>query len=147
MPTYCGIDGVVRKLKEWPVGVDGAVRQQKEVWAGVDGVKRKIFSKKRQYTVTLTGTWVNPAAPSVSIGSVVINGSPYSGAQTLLADENSTITANNLGDTTFGRISYNGNLVSNTTYSFIANRNYTISCAPIPTGYGGYGASILITPN
>lgn len=45
MPTYAGINGVVRKLKEWPVGVAGVVRQQKEVWAGVDGVKKKIFSK------------------------------------------------------------------------------------------------------
>lgn len=50
MPTYCGIDGVVRQLKEWPVGVGGAVRQQKEVWAGVDGVNRKIFSTSK-YTV------------------------------------------------------------------------------------------------
>lgn len=147
MPTYAGINGVVRKLKEWPIGIGGVVKQQKEVWAGVDGVKRKIFSTKRQYTVTLTGTWVNPAAPSVSIGSVVINGSPYSGAQTVLADENSTIIVKNLGDTTWGRIVYNGNLVSNTTYSFIANRNYTISCLPNPNGYGGYGALIAITPN
>lgn len=47
MPTYAGINGVVRKLKEWPVGIDGIVRQQKEVWAGVDGVNRKIFSKEK----------------------------------------------------------------------------------------------------
>lgn len=53
MPTYCGIDGVVRKLKEWPVGVSGVMRQQKEVWAGVNGVKRKIFSGKKAYTVKI----------------------------------------------------------------------------------------------
>ena len=147
MPTYCGIDGVVRKLKEWPVGVGGAVRQQKEGWAGVDGVNRKIFSAKRQYTVTLTGNWLNPASPQITIGSVVINGSPYYGERTVLADENSTITANNLGDTTWGWILYNGNRVSNTTYSFIANKNYTISCTPNPSEYGGYGAIIAITPN
>lgn len=44
MPVYDGIDGVVRKRKEWPVGINGVVRQQKEHWAGIDGVKRKIFS-------------------------------------------------------------------------------------------------------
>lgn len=44
MPTYCGINGVVRKLKEWPVGVGGVVHQQKEVWAAEGGVKKKIFS-------------------------------------------------------------------------------------------------------
>lgn len=147
MPTYAGINGVVRKLKEWPVGVGGAVRQQKEVWAGVEGVNRKIFSAKKQYTITLTGNWVNPASPWVTIGSVVINGSSYSGAQTVLADENSTITAKNLGDTSYGWILYNGNRVSNTTYSFIANKNYTINCTPNSSGYGGYGAIISITPN
>lgn len=44
MPVYEGIDGVVRKRKEWPIGIDGVVRQQKEHWAGIDGVKRQIFS-------------------------------------------------------------------------------------------------------
>lgn len=44
MPVYDGVDGVVRKRKEWPVGIDGVVRQQKEHWAGIDGVQRKIFS-------------------------------------------------------------------------------------------------------
>ena len=44
MPTYCGINGIVRKLKEWPIGIGGVVKQQKEVWASEGGVKRKIFS-------------------------------------------------------------------------------------------------------
>ena len=44
MPVYDGINGVVRKRKEWPVGIGGVVRQQKEHWAGIDGVKRQIFS-------------------------------------------------------------------------------------------------------
>lgn len=44
MPVYDGINGVVRKRKEWPVGINGVVRQQKEHWAGIDGVKRQIFS-------------------------------------------------------------------------------------------------------
>lgn len=145
-PTYCGIDGVVRKLKEWPVGINGVVHQQKEVWAGVDGVKRKIFSAKKQFSVVLTGNWMNPAAPHIAIGSVTVNGSPFSGEQTLMADENSTIVVANLGDQNWGKIRYNGNLVSNSTYSFVANQNFTISCYPNPTGTGGYGALINITP-
>lgn len=44
MPVYDGINGVVRKRKEWPVGIDGVVRQQKEHWAGINGVNRQIFS-------------------------------------------------------------------------------------------------------
>lgn len=147
MPTYAGINGVVRKLKEWPVGVGGVVKQQKEVWAAQNGVKKKIFGAKKQFSVVLTGNWMNPAAPWVAVGSVTVNGSPFSGEQTLMADENSTITVSNLGDTTYGGIFYNGNRVSNTTYSFIANKNYTINCAPNSTGYGGYGAFIAITPN
>lgn len=59
MPTYCGIDGVVRKLKEWPVGVGGAVRQQKEVWAGVDGVNRKIFSKEETVKLTIYNSYTS----------------------------------------------------------------------------------------
>lgn len=146
MPTYCGIGGVVRKLKEWPVGIDGIVRQQKEVWAAQNGVKKKIFSAKKQFSVVLTGNWMNPAAPHIAIGSVTVNGSPFSGEQTLMADENSTIVVANLGDQSWGKIQYNGNLVSNSTYSFVANQNFTISCYPIPTGPVGYGASINITP-
>lgn len=144
-PIYCGINGVVRKLKEWPVGVGGVVRQQKEVWAAQNGVKKKIFSAKKQFSVVLTGNWMNPANPWIAIGSVTVNGSPFSGEQTLMADENSTIVVANLGDQSWGKIQYNGNLVSNSTYSFVANQNFTISCYPIPTP-GGYGASINITP-
>lgn len=61
MPTYCGINGVVRKLKEWPVGVGGVVKQQKEVWAAEGGVKRKIFSAADPVTVTLRTYYSNPA--------------------------------------------------------------------------------------
>lgn len=146
MPTYCGISGIVHKLKEWPVGIDGIVRQQKEVWAAQNGVKKKIFSAKKQFSVVLTGNWMNPAAPHIAIGSVTVNGSPFSGEQTLMADENSTIVVANLGDQSWGKIQYNGNLVSNSTYSFVANQNFTISCYPIPAGPVGYGASINITP-
>ena len=58
MPVYDGVNGVVRKRKEWPVGIDGVVRQQKEHWAGIDGVKRQIFS---------TGTPVG----NLAVGDVV----------------------------------------------------------------------------
>ena len=63
MPTYCGVGGVARKLKEWPVGIDGIVRQQKEVWAGVNGVSKQIFSS-------------GPA--SVSGKSISITANPWS---------------------------------------------------------------------
>ena len=53
MPTYCGIGGVVRKLKEWPVGVGGIVKQQKEVWAAENGVSKKIFSAEKQFSVRI----------------------------------------------------------------------------------------------
>lgn len=58
MPVYDGINGVVRKRKEWPVGINGVVRQQKEHWAGINGVKRQIFS---------TGTPVG----NLAVGGVV----------------------------------------------------------------------------
>lgn len=70
MPTYCGIDGVVRKLKEWPVGVDGAVRQQKEVWAGVDGVSRKIFELQKDYNI-----WAFNSGGTLTIDGQSLNGS------------------------------------------------------------------------
>lgn len=50
MATYGGINGVKRKLNEWPIGIGGVVKQQKEVWATEGGVKRKIFSTSK-YTV------------------------------------------------------------------------------------------------
>lgn len=75
MPTYCGIDGVVRKLKEWPVGVGGAVRQQKEVWAGVDGVKRKIFSKEKTVKLTMYNSYTSDIKVEARYnGSVYTNG-------------------------------------------------------------------------
>lgn len=75
MPTYCGIDGVVRKLKEWPVGVDGAVRQQKEVWAGVDGVNRKIFSKEETVKLTMYNSYTSDIKVEAHYnGSVYTNG-------------------------------------------------------------------------
>lgn len=66
MPVYDGVDGVVRKRKEWPVEIDGVVRQQKEHWAGINGVKRQIFS---------AGTKVG----DLEIGDIVslnVNGAP-----------------------------------------------------------------------
>lgn len=75
MPTYCGIDGVVRKLKEWPVGIDGIVRQQKEVWAGVDGVTRKIFSKEKTVKLTMYNSYTSDIRVEARYnGSVYTNG-------------------------------------------------------------------------
>lgn len=69
-PTYCGIDGVVRKLKEWPVGIDGIVRQQKEVWAGVSGVSRKIFELQKDYNI-----WAYNSGGTLTIDGQSLNGS------------------------------------------------------------------------
>ena len=72
MPTYAGINGVVRKLKEWPVGVAGVVRQQKEVWAGISGVNKKIFSTNPIITITGGG------GPLYSCyARVIIDGNTY----------------------------------------------------------------------
>lgn len=75
MPTYAGINGVVRKLKEWPVGVNGVVHQQKEVWAGVDGVNRKIFSKEKTVKLTMYNSYTSDIKVEAHYnGSVYTNG-------------------------------------------------------------------------
>lgn len=79
MPVYDGVDGVVRKRKEWPVGINGVVRQQKEHWAGVDGVQRKIFSATESAIVTLTTPQYSDWRPSYVW--VVIDGVKYTSAE------------------------------------------------------------------
>lgn len=69
-PTYCGIGGIARQLKEWPVGIDGIVRQQKEVWAGVDGVSRKIFELQKDYNI-----WAYNSGGTLTIDGQSLNGS------------------------------------------------------------------------
>lgn len=69
MPTYCGVGGVARKLKEWPVGIDGIVRQQKEVWAGVNGVSRKIFELQKDYNI-----WAVNSGGTLTIDGQSLNG-------------------------------------------------------------------------
>lgn len=69
MPTYCGINGVKKKLKEWPVGVGGVVHQQKEVWAGVDGVSRKIFELQKDYNI-----WAHNSGGTLTIDGQSMNG-------------------------------------------------------------------------
>ena len=59
MPVYDGINGVVRKRKEWPVGINGVVRQQKEHWAGINGVKRQIFKYVTLSAFVLNGVTYN----------------------------------------------------------------------------------------
>lgn len=75
MPTYCGINGVKKKLKEWPVGIGGVVKQQKEVWAGVSGVGRKIFEKDELVTVTYHGS----SKSSLPYAFIEVDGQPYYG--------------------------------------------------------------------
>lgn len=70
MPTYAGINGVVRKLKEWPVGINGVVHQQKEVWAGVSGVSQKIFSSGPPLLLT----WDIPTAMMSQNSAIQVNG-------------------------------------------------------------------------
>lgn len=72
-PTYCGIDGVVRKLKEWPVGINGVVHQQKEVWAGVDGVKKRIFSTGIPIGTLPVGTEVNVLESGSPVPYVIVH--------------------------------------------------------------------------
>ena len=74
MPTYCGIGGIARQLKEWPVGIGGVVHQQKEVWAGVGGVSKKIFSSKKTYTVSISGLGYQQYG---AFAKVTVNGTDY----------------------------------------------------------------------
>lgn len=75
MATYCGINGVLRKLKEWPEGIGGVVKPQKEVWATEGGVKRKIFSSAPEFVYfTMTGSTNN-------LGGITIDGIRYTFSQ------------------------------------------------------------------
>lgn len=121
MPTYCGIDGVVRQLKEWPAGVGGAVRQQKEVWAGVDGVNRKIFSSAPKNVVfTLLGD-------SGGLASITVNGSSYSNAaySPLQVEYNTLVTCSATNQSGRGGIYVDG-VNKGTSYSFYATQNLNI---------------------
>lgn len=88
MPTYAGINGVVRKLKEWPVGVGGVVRQQKEVWAGIEGVSRKIFEKVKNVSLHIFGSG-GPVASGYA--RVTVNGEVYYSAAELQIQEGTTV--------------------------------------------------------
>ena len=79
MPVYDGVNGVVRKRKEWPVGINGVVRQQKEHWAGINGVKRQIFSSAKPAVVTLEDTQYMSWNPNYVY--VVIDGVKYTSPQ------------------------------------------------------------------
>lgn len=109
MPTYAGINGVVRKLKEWPVGVAGVVRQQKEVWAGIDGVSRKIFVKEELVTVTLKGTSRERAY--VVIENETYYGSPNQTIQVKKGTEIEAVATTNASGTSSNYIRFNGTYV------------------------------------
>ena len=73
MPVYDGVNGVVRKRKEWPVGIDGVVRQQKEHWAGIDGVNRQIFSTGTKVGDLEIGDIVSLNVNGASTDFIVVN--------------------------------------------------------------------------
>lgn len=136
MPVYDGVDGVVRKRKEWPVGIGGVVRQQNEHWAGIDGVQRKIFSAApKEVLITIVGV----GAP-VGYAWVVIDGAEYTEATQLQISTGSVIAANawqrpDQGSGICG-VYVNGSLVTSpsqssaygslVTYNFTANTDTTI---------------------
>lgn len=104
-PTYCGIGGIARKLKEWPVGIDGIVRQQKEVWAGVGGVQRKIFTKVEVLTMQIVNT------VSLMYAGVQYNGTAYGDVTTTVPIEaggSMLLIANGLGPGSTSGIFVNG---------------------------------------
>lgn len=71
MPVYDGVNGVVRKRKEWPIGIDGVVRQQKEHWVGIDGGQRKIFSSKKKLELYSVGDLVPLKVQGISVDWLV----------------------------------------------------------------------------
>lgn len=87
MPTYAGINGVVRKLKEWPVGVDGVARQQTEVWAGISGVKRQIFEYSKEITISATG---NDIANN-GYAYALVNGTRLNPGSSVVVQKNPTV--------------------------------------------------------
>ena len=88
MPTYAGINGVVRKLKEWTVGINGVVHQQKEVWSGVSGVSKQIFSKVKNVNLHISGSG-GPIAGGYA--KVTVNGEVYYSSAELQIQEGSTV--------------------------------------------------------
>lgn len=138
MPTYAGINGVVRKLKEWPVGVDGVVRQQKEVWAGIEGVSRKIFEKVKNVSLHILGSG-GPVAGGYA--RVTVNGEVYYSAAELQIQEGTTVkidvNCTRQGYYEPGAIRFNNKYVGTTgtdesglplqTFSFSANSETYIS--------------------
>lgn len=108
MPTYAGINGVVRELKEWPVGINGVVHQQKEVWAGVNGVKKKIFSLVRNATISFVGG----GGPLYGVyAKINVNGSDYYGGDPLVIQAGTRVTfeVTDSSQYWYGEITDNGN--------------------------------------
>lgn len=158
MPTYAGINGVVRKLKEWPVGVGGVVRQQKEVWAGIEGVSRKIFEKVKNVSLHILGSG-GPVASGYA--RVTINGEVYYSAAELQIQEGTTVkidvNCTSLGYYVPGAIRFNDENVGTTgtdesgfplqTFSFSANSETYISIGAHSSGppYNFYYGTATIT--
>lgn len=120
MPTYCGIDGVVRQLKEWPVGVGGAIRQQKEVWAGVDGVNRKIFSAKTPVEITITKTGYYFGNVKISADGNSISVAYGASTQYFPTNKGSTISITYTASPSFSEV-----------FSISLNGTYLINSSPL----------------
>lgn len=89
MPVYVGVNGVKRKLKEWPIGIGGVVRQQKEVWAGISGVKKKIFSFVKNATISFVGS----GGPLAGVyAKINVNGTDYYGGSPLVIQAGTFVT-------------------------------------------------------
>ena len=132
MPTYCGVDGVVRKLKEWPVGVAGVVRQQKEVWAGVDGVSKQIFSSGP----ALLLTWDIPVALNNQNSAIYVNGaavfeydsaSTYSGEYSIKNGDTISVQYGRTSTLGTKRISFNYVVVVEETTRGSINYSFSVS--------------------
>ncbi len=141
MPTYCGVGGVARKLKEWPVGIDGIVRQQKEVWAGVNGVSKQIFSSGP----ALLLTWDIPVALNNQNSAIYVNGaavfeydsaSTYSGECSIKNGDTISVQYGRTGTLGTKRIYFNSVVVVEETTRGSINYSFSVS-----------GKSISITAN
>lgn len=142
-PTYCGIGGIARKLKEWPVGIDGIVRQQNEVWAGVNGIQRKIFSSGPDLLIT----WNIPSSNIQNQNSgIYVNGetvfdfdsaASYSGEYAIKNGDTISVIYGRVGTLVTKRIYFNSVVVVEETtrgsinYSFsVSGKSISITASP-----------------
>ena len=122
-PVYAGINGIKKKLKEWPVGIGGVIKQQKEVWAGVDGVKKKIFSLVRNATITFVGA----GGPLYSVyAKINVNGTDYYGGSPLVIQAGTFVTfeVTDSSQYGYGEITDNNNIIQGETGTNSTGQKY-----------------------